>query len=261
MNLKSRLHWIFVCLWLVGLAALAGCNVQMITGSGNVVTREFDYSDFNQVEISHAFEGAITQGAEYRVVVRVDDNLEQYLLAEQAGDRVRIGLEDVLNVGQATMEYEITMPSLAALDLSGAAQAQLSGFTSSDAFEGEASGASRMAGDLTSGNTRLHASGASTIALDGDRGDAQLEASGASTITLTGQGGTLAANASGASTIDLEAFPTTSANATASGASNVTVNTTGRLDADASGASNIHYLGQPALGDIEESGGSNVEQR
>ncbi|WP_374689067.1 GIN domain-containing protein, partial [Promineifilum sp.] len=76
-----------------------------------------------------------------------------------------------------------------------------------------------------------------------------------------GQGGTLAANASGASTIDLEAFPTTSANATASGASNVTVNTTGRLDADASGASNIHYLGQPALGDIEESGGSNVEQR
>ncbi len=47
----------------------------------------------------------------------------------------------------------------------------------------------------------------------------------------------------------------------ASGASNVTVNLSGRLDADASGASNVFYLGQPTMGTIDTSGGSDVTAR
>jgi len=53
-------------------------------------------------------------------------------------------------------------------------------------------------------------------------------------------------------------FVTADADVTASGASHIIVNTTGRLDAEASGASNVDYLGQPTLGNISASGGSNV---
>jgi hypothetical protein len=47
----------------------------------------------------------------------------------------------------------------------------------------------------------------------------------------------------------------------ASGGSEVTVNVSGRLDADASGGSRVFYLGSPALGKIDESGGSTVRPR
>lgn len=243
MSVKSKLHWVFVCLSLVILAALAGCNtIQLMTGSGNVVTREFDFSDFDEVDISHAFQGTITQGDSYSIVVRIDDNLEDSLRVEQQGGRVSIGLGQLTTGVNATLEYEITMPSLTALRVSGAGQARLTGFNSGDAFSADASGASRIEGDVTSG-------------------DLTAGASGASTITLTGSGGNVRADASGASTIDLAAFTTADANVSASGASNVTVNTSGRLDADASGASSVHYLGQPTLGNIDESGASNVVQQ
>ncbi len=65
-----------VALAVLALVTLLGCNLQSVRGSGDLVTREFDFTDFNQVGIEHAFQGRITPGDEYRVTVTVDDNLE-----------------------------------------------------------------------------------------------------------------------------------------------------------------------------------------
>lgn len=227
---------------LIAVVALAGCGLQSVRGSGNTVTREFDFSDFDQVSIEHAFEGTVIRGDGYRVSVTIDDNLEQYLKVEQDGSRLTIGLTETILLRDATLEYEITMPALTNLSASGASNATLRDFASADDFTVEASGASRVEGTITTG-------------------DVNATASGASTISLAGQGGAVRGNASGASTLDLEEFAAASADVEASGASTVTVNTSGRLDAEASGASNVYYLGAPQLGDINESGGSNVEPR
>jgi hypothetical protein len=234
----------FMAIAVLAVIVLSGCNVigAAITGSGNVVSQEYDFTDFEEVDISHAFQGTITQGDAYSIVVRVDDNLVDRLEVSQEGNRVNIGLEETSLVTRATMEFEITMPNLTWLGVSGASQAQLNGFASGDDFTAEASGASRIHGDVATGN------------LD-------LEASGASTIALAGTGGDVRANAGGASTIDLEALTAANANVEASGASTVIVNMTGQLNANASGASNIYYLGNPTLGNIDESGGSNVGPR
>lgn len=234
---------------ILALVVLAGCDVQevledlqVVTGSGNVVTREFDLSGFDQVGISAAFRGTITQGDAYRVVVRVDENLEQYLQVAIDGDRLDIGFTPNVVVNRGTTEYEITMPALSGVVVSGAGIADLAGFQSSERFSAEASGASRIEGDVSSG-------------------DANLVASGASTIRLSGSGGKLQANASGASTIDVEQFMVTDANVEASGASRINVNASGSLDAEASGASTVQYAGNPALGNINESGGSTIQAR
>ena len=226
----------------LALVALAGCNLQTLRGSGNTVTREFDFSDFDQISVEHAFQGAITRGDAYRVVVTVDDNLEEYLQVVQDGSRVTIGFNEPILLRDATLDYEITLPALTSLSASGASSARATGFESAEPFTADASGASRIEGTLTTG-------------------DLTLTASGASTISLAGAGGAVRGNASGASTLDLEEFTAASADVEASGASTVTINTGGQLDARASGASNIYYLGNPTLGNLEESGGSNVEPR
>lgn len=241
MNVKRKLHWLLVGLSLLGLA-LAGCVPRMVTGSGNTVTREYEFSDFDEVSIGYAFGGTITQGDAYRVVVRIDDNLEQYLQVEQRDRRVSIGLDDALDGGKATLAYEITLPSLTALEVDGASQARLSGFSTTQAFTATADGASRIEGDVTTG-------------------DLTLAANGASNITLSGSGGDVRAAAEGISTVNLEALTAANADVTASGVSTVIVNTGGHLDAVAEGPSNVYYLGQPTLRNIDASGGASVRPR
>jgi hypothetical protein len=244
MNNKRHSMIAFMAIAVLSIFVLSGCNVvgSAITGSGTLVEQAYEFTDFQEVSLSFAFEGTITQGDTYSVIVRVDDNLVDHLVVEQEGNRVNIGLEQGVLVTRGTMEADITLPNLTLLDVSGASQAQLNSFAIDDDFTGVASGASRIHGDIAAGNLDLEASGASTIALAGTAGDVR-------------------ANASGASTIDLEELTAANADAEASGASTVIVNTSGQLDAEASGASNVHYLGEPTLGDIQESGGSDVSPR
>lgn len=225
--------------------ALTACNVSLntITGSGNVVSQEYDFTNFDEIDISHAFTATITQGDAYGVTVRVDDNLVEKLRVSQEGNRVSIGLEPGTIATRATLEVDITTPRLSWLGGSGASQIQINNpFVTGDNFTANLSGASQLHGDL-------------------DAIDLELEASGASTIFLAGAGANVRAVASGASTIDLNELTAVDAQVDASGASNVTVNVDGILDAKASGGSNVHYLGDPEMGEVDTSGGSNVGPR
>jgi hypothetical protein len=232
----------FIGLALLCLLVLTSCDRFITPGSGSIVEREFQLAEFDQVAIENAFRGTIQQGDSYSVIVRIDDNLEQQLKVEQNGSRLTIGLDPQVATSRSTLEYEIVMPALDAVNASGASVVQISGFTSSDDTRVDASGASRVEGDTTTG-------------------DLDATASGASTIRLNGSGNNLQADASGASTIDLEGFTVNDVNANASGASRIVVNASGNLDAEAFGASSIRYSGNPTLGNIREDGGSTIRTR
>jgi len=225
------------------LPELPSISQVSLTGSGNVVTQEEAISDFDKVDISHSFEVDIKQGEEFSVVIRVDDNLVEQLQVEKFGSTLKIGLKpDVSIVSNATLEAEITMPELTGLDLSGASNATISGFKSTNNLTVDLSGASSLRGDI-------------------EAGDTSFDLSGSSDANLTGSGGNLTLDASGSSDVDLSDFPVADAEIDASGASTVTVNTSGRLDVNASGASNVYYLGSPSMGTIDTSGASSVESK
>jgi hypothetical protein len=224
---------------------LLACSIRVperLTGSGNLVTVEQEYSGFDRLVIGDAFQATVRQGESFGVVIRIDDNLERYLQVEQDGQTLEIGLDSDQTplIGSWTSEAEITMPALASLEIGGASHATLSGFASEGSLQLEASGASSITGDIQAGSTSMVASGASSI-------------------TLTGMGGTLTLDVSGASSALLEGYACSDVRATVSGASNAVVNASGRLDADASGASHLGYVGSPTLGTINTSGGSSIE--
>ena len=102
------------------------------------------------------------------------------LRVEQDGNRLSIGLQSTGLVTRATMEYEITMPTLNRLSVDGAGGAHFIGFASTEPFTGTVSGAGRMEGDLSAGDLVLEASGASTISLAGTAGDVRVRMVGAS---------------------------------------------------------------------------------
>jgi hypothetical protein len=217
---------------------------QSVTGSGNLVTREFSIKDFDRLNISHAFKAEVTQGDGYAVQVTVDDNLEQYLEVSKQGDTLTVGLKPGLNLSlnRTTMRTKITMPKLRGIDANGATQVTLAGFESDDSLDVRVSGASTVRGDIQSGGSTFDVSGASTVRLNGRGGDSNIDVSGASRA-------------------DLEDFVLEDVSIKVSGAGTAIVNVTGRLDAEASGASKVEYLGEPTLGNIDESGASHVAPR
>ncbi len=197
-------------------------RLRVIRGSGDLVARDMDLTGFTRLEISHAFRVYLTQSDTYRVVVTADDNVWDDLQIVKSGDTLRIGLEPGFNTVQnATLEAEVSMPTLAGARISGA---------------------SRLTGDIDTGDVSFEVSGASRLILDGNGGDLRIEASGASQVDLSG-------------------FVAEDADVEASGASTVTVYVTGRLNADASGASRVEYLGDPSLGAIDTSGASSVRPK
>jgi hypothetical protein len=247
MKMKHRIILMLGSLIVVSLACalpeLPSISQEILTGSGNVVTQEEAISDFDKVDISHSFGVDISQGESFSVVIRIDDNLVEHLQVEKQGSTLKIGLKpDVSIVSNATLEAEITMPELAGLDLSGASDATISGFKSTNNLTVDLSGASSLRGDIESG-------------------DASFDLSGSSDANLTGSGGNLTLDASGSSDVDLSEFPVADANLEVSGASKAVVNASGRLDVGASSASEVYYLGDPTLGEIDTSSESSVEPK
>jgi hypothetical protein len=217
---------------------------ESLSGSGRVVSETFDMRGFNKVDASHAFQVEIVQGDSYQVTIRIDDNLQQHLRVEKRGDTLIIGLKPLrgFSFRRATMEAEVRMPDLTGVEVSGASDVNISGFTSNKNFDAELSGASSLEGEITAD-------------------DVSIEASGASRVRLRGEAGSLQLDGSGASTIDLEEFPAVDADIELSGASEAEVVLSGILDIDASGASHLYFGGSPTMGRIDLSGASSIKRR
>lgn len=241
----ARKMMVFAAVVMVVVMA-SGCMVggQFVEGSGRTVTKDYDFSDFSKLQVGSAFKLDVRQGDSYSVSVTVDDNMEEFLDVKQTGDTVQIGLEPRVSLGfrNMTLKATVTMPELSGLDISGAARATMTGFEMTKDVAVEASGASKLSGDLSAGELTVKASGASTVEIEG---------------RATG----LRAEASGASTLRLENVQTGDARVNASGASRISVNASGELTGDASGASTVEYEGKPASVRVDTSGASNVRQR
>ena len=217
---------------------------ERVTGSGRIVTEEFNIRDFSRVDVSHAFEVEIIQSGSFKVVVRVNDNLRERLRVEKRGETLVIGLKPYIsyNLRNATMEAKVYMPDLQGIEASGASDVRFSGLSSPRDFEVDLSGASYLDGEITAREVRIEASGASRIRLRGKAEDLRLDASGASNL-------------------DLEDLPVQDADIELSGASEADVVLSGILDINASGASRLYFTGSPTMGRIDLSGASSIKRR
>lgn len=256
---KAIVAVVVVVLLTLGLSV--GCIGGVITGSGNLITEEFNFSDFTRVEVGSAFEVEVVQSDSYSVSIMADDNLFDYILVSKQGTTLKIRLKTA-SYHNTTTRAEVTMPQLRGLDLSGATRGTVSGFSSTENIDFEVSGASYLdLVDISAGDVEFEISGASKVTGEITAGDADFDVSGASTVELEGSARNIVVDASGASRVKLAAFSVNNADVKLSGASTGTVNLDGRLDANLSGASKLEYIGEPTMGTINTSGASTLSKK
>ena len=258
--MRKPLISIILVAMLVMVISLSGCFMGMVTGSGNLVTEQMDFSDFTRVEAGYAFEVEITQSSSYSISITADDNLFDFIQVSKTGETLKIRLQSGYDYQSVTTRAKITTLELRGLGLSGATQGTVIGFSSTEDFKLDLSGASSLyMSDMSAGDIKFGLSGASSVTgVITASGDAQFNLSGASAAELKGSANDMLIDASGASHLELADFPIRNADVSLSGASDSTINLDGRLGADLSGASYLRYIGEPIMGSIETSGGSVV---
>ena len=197
-----------------------------LTGSGNLVTLDKSFSDFTVVDAGWGFEVTITKSDTYGVSITVDDNMIDYVQVSKSGRTLNIDLKPG-TYDRVTLKANIEMPLLRELQLSGGSHGYVNGFYVPPYYSGEFI----------------------------------LGLSGGSHAEMEGSANKISVEASGGSRLDLSDFPVHNAQVDLSGGSHATINLDGRLDADLSGGSQLYYIGEPALGDIDTSGGSIIGRK
>ncbi len=237
-----------------------GCGV-VVTGSGNLETETFDFSNFTKVEAHNGFQVELTQSSAYSIEITTDDNVQEYLEVTESGDTLKIRLTGFRTYSSVTLEAKITMPDIYGINLSGGSQADITGFSSSHDFSAALSGGSGLDGNITTADADFDLSGGSRVAGSITAGDADFGLSGGSQVNLDGTADDVEINSSGGSQLDLEAFPVSNADVNISGGGRATVNVSGTLDVNLSGGSRVLYVGEPTLGDIDLSGDSTISKK
>jgi hypothetical protein len=194
-----------------------------VVGSGHEVTQNRPFSDFTSISLSNGFEFTITQSNSFNVKTTTDDNIQSYIQISKSGQTLTVGLRPGYGVTTSTLRVEISMPSLSRLELSGGTHGAATGFSSTNNF--------------------------------------QMDASGGSRVQMQGQANDLTLNASGGSQLDLSDYTVKNANVNLSGGSQAQISAKGRIDANLSGGSHMTYTGNPTMGNINVSGGSTIEKR
>jgi hypothetical protein len=235
---------------------------------GNIVTREMDFSDFTNIEVSSCFKVSIMRSDSYSVNVAANENLFDYINVSKSGSTLKISIKPLplpsgpkLLSRRPSLQAEITMPELHKLRLGSAATCIVSGFSSQGGLDLNVTGNSVLDIDIECGKTKVEISGASRLRGEMKLTDAEFTLSGASRAELSGSANSVMLNAWGASRLDLADFVLDDTSVNLKGASEATVKLNGRLDLDLSGGSRLYYSGNPTMGKINVSGTSTLSQR
>jgi hypothetical protein len=226
------------------ITLFTGCSRvgSVVNGSGNVIEKYIQATDFSDVQIVGPFTVEIIQSPAYNVVLSTDENLLNRVLVSTEKGTLKFSIQAPGSFFPTSLKIKIGLPVLKNLILTDGVKASLSGFPLINNFILVLNSSSSLSGYLEADNANFNISGNSLVNLKGKAARLQLEC-------LEG------------SKIDLTDLILASANVRVTGASEATLNVNGRFDVLMEGASKIYYLGNPIFSNTSISGGSTMSRK
>jgi hypothetical protein len=209
------------------IMSFVSCN--HINGSGNIVTEKRSAGNFEGVSAGGGIEVEVRIGAETKVEVEADDNLQRLIETKVSGNVLKISQKDNYSISDGHYKVYVTAPVIRTVKSSGAADIKvLDVLKSNDRIE-------------------LDASGAGNIKVAVDAPEVEAESSGAGNIELSGRTRDYKAKASGSGNIKSAELLSETVDADASGAGSIHTHASINIKAEASGAGTVYYRGGGSL--------------
>ena len=251
---------------LISIAAL----LVFLTAGAGTVTKNFDrLKKFNGIQICNAFKATLVQGDEYKAVVTIDTDYEEYLDVSVVGTVLYVRLKEnglkgnIRLLGKKKLQVTITCPELNqiyltgsalltsddlwtspmetfTLDLSGASKAEklrIEGSSLKASVEGTSNAV--VTGDFAT--VEVGIGGSSALFLIGNYEEVKVDAAGSSKASFIGTADYIESKCKGSSFLDAMELKCGDANITCSGASKATIFVRESLDVELKGASSCQY--------------------
>lgn len=231
---------------LFAASTLSSCGYMFgkrVRGNGNIKTLEHSVSSFKNVEVSGNIDLYVSQGDPKPVRIETDDNLQQYIIVAQQGDRVIIKSKEGYNLRPTgKIKAYVSATVYNTIDVSGACNIiGENKIVNTESLDLQVSGAGSIRMEANAPGIKADVSGAGNVDLKGETKDFDL--------TLTGAGK--------AHCFDLKSETT---KAEISGAGEAEVFASVKLKAEVNGAGSISYKGGATNVDQEVSGAGHVRK-
>lgn len=236
-EMRNMMRKITIILIVITALLLAGCgktpqtprsNDLVVHGSGTIISKEIDVTEFDRLEAGLHFDLTIRHGDDYQLTVLSDDNFIEYIDVKQVGTTLSLGLDPgyAYNIYDVTLQVEATLPDLVGLTLNQSSHAWIDQAFSTDTFTAELTGSGSLEGELQAAK-------------------ASFKLSGASAVNLSGSAETLRLDSCGNSIANLERFTAVEAVLEVSCNSITSIRVNGSLDVNASQNAQVFYSGEP----------------
>lgn len=204
-------------------------RIELVKGSGNVISEDRDISGFSKISISGSGNLYIEQGSSESLTIEAEDNIIPLIITELSGDTLIIKLKNRIRLtNYEEINYYLTLKDLGAVNKSGSVNISCP--------------------SLETDSLTIKSSGSGSFEILGlDANDLNIRSSGSGKYIFTGTVGSQEIDISGSGNYDGSGLVSEDCTIKSSGSAEVTVNVTGSLDIEISGSGNIQYIGNPNI--------------
>ncbi len=225
-TMKKTTYYSLV-LFTIILFSTACKNYKVEKGNGDVITKDFDITDFDELDIAGFYEVFLTHGETEKITIETDENLFEFIDVSGDGNTVVLDTEDGIKLqSKHGIKVYITYRNLSDISMSGA-------------------GVIKTENTLTTDDLKIKMSGAGVIELELKARALEIRLSGAGSIKLSGNVEDQALKLSGAGSVDAYKLRSKNCVVSLAGVGSANVFVTKSLDASVSGIGSIKYKGSP----------------
>ena len=229
-----------------------------IKGNGNMVTSEKPVADFYTINISRNATVNYHESPEYRAVVTVDSNLNEFISVYTDNGTLYIGAKRGRHYLFTQYIVDVYAPSLEGVSISGSARFEGIDTISSSVFNLRISGSGKINGNFECNDFSTRISGSGDIRGNIICKNFQADISGSGDITLAGSCDYFNVTVTGAGDLNGREFMANNADVRISGSGRVNIWVVENLRANITGAGVVRYRGTPKI-DFRGSGAGRME--
>lgn len=236
-----------------------GYAMPLLWGNGRVETEDRFEDEFHAVHVGGSCGLRLSEG-DFKVEVACDENLLPFVEARVVGGELRLGLKpNAIVLKRTELEFDVSLPRLSALRVSGSAQVEVGSFSGED-FRLELSGSGELRSDeLAFRDFSINSSGSCRIELSLRARQLELKSSGSGDLSLGGSAQDARLSVSGSASIKGRDLYLEAASVESSGSSGIELSVSESLEARISGSGRVRYWGEPQV-ERRISGSGRVEK-
>ena len=156
----------------------------VVWGSPEISTITLDNINFNEIVVADKFNVTIQQGDQYSIVVRVNQNLKNFLNVEQKYTVLDVQMKPNHFYKDAVLEADITLPNLIYLDVNGISKVSVNEFIPKQDIRIDVTEGSTLLANLRAKGLFLSVKNSSEVEFSGSAIYLKAEGINASTLNM-----------------------------------------------------------------------------